>query len=251
MITEHDRRTVLGAEDVATPRRVHGRHRRPLPSGRAVVGGLLVASAALGAVAIATSGSGPATVPVVVADGTIEPGALLGPRSVRLVEMALPAELLASTFDDPAELEGTVSRSRLADGELLQDGDVVAATAAQRAAAPAREFSLRLDAHRVVAGRLDAGDTVDVLATYGNGADATTSVVLGDARVIAVETSDDRIAGSQTVLLTLALDAREDTVALAHAVDAASINVVRTTTATPDEPVEPFTLDRPTPEDEE
>ncbi|QGG95648.1 RcpC/CpaB family pilus assembly protein [Actinomarinicola tropica] len=241
MITEQDRRTPLDVEEPA-PRRAHGRPRRPLPSSRAVVGGLLVASAALGSVVIATSGSGPATVPVLVADGTVEPGTALGPSSLRVVEMALPAELLDSTFDDPDELRGTVSRSRLADGELLQDGDVVASTPEQRAAAPAREVSLRLDAHRVVAGRVEPGDTVDVLATYGNGADATTTLVLGDAHVIAVESSDDRIAGSRTVILTLALDERADTVALAHALDVASINVVRTTTASPGDAVEPYTL---------
>lgn len=236
MITEHDRRTVLDPPPDATPpRRSHGGRRRAAPSARAVVGGLLVAAAAVGSIAVASSGGEPATIPVVVASAPIEPGRPLGPENLEVAEMALPSQLVESTFDDPAALRGTVSRSRLEPGELLQDGDVVASTAAQRAAAPSRELSLRLDAHRVVAGRLEPGDTVDVLATYGTGRDATTSVVLVDATVLAVETADDRIAGSRTVLLTVALDRRADTIALAHAIDAASINVVRTTTASDDD----------------
>ena len=199
------------------------------------MGGFLVAVATVGAIAIASAGNEPDTIPVVVASGTIEPGTALGPRTLRVVEMALPPELVERTYADPVSLEGTIARSRVEDGELLQTGDVVESTASQRAAAPAREFALRLEAHRVAAGRLEAGDLVDVLATYGTGVDAVTMVVLHDVAVLAVETTDDSIGASRTVVLTLALDDRADTVALAHAVDVAALNVVRTTTAAPDE----------------
>lgn len=252
MITERDHLDA-GPARSTTARRLHGIGRTRLPSGRALVGGLLVAGAAVGSIALSTSGGGPAEVTVVVADGTIEPGTGLGPGNLRLVEMALPAELLSGTYGDIPSLEGTVSRSRVADGELLQAGDVVESTAAQRAAAPAREFALRLDADRVVAGRLEPGDAVDVIATYGTGADAVTLVVLRDADVLSVQTSDEALGTSRSVLLTLALDDRASTVALAHAVDVAALNVVRTTTSAAEdgsglEPYQPMTTATGSPE---
>lgn len=216
--------------------------RRGVPSGRAALGGLLVAGSAIGAIALAGAGSGPDVVPVVVADGTIEAGAALGPDSLRVEHMALPAALVDSTYADTRSLEGTVSRSRLVDGELLQPGDVVESTAEQRAAAPAREVSVRLDADRVVGGRVEAGDRVDVLATYGTGVEAVTVVVLADASVLAASSDDDGLGSGRSVVLTLALVDRAQTVALAHAIDVAALNVVRTTTSADDDGgLDPYT----------
>lgn len=246
MITERPERVTPdgdgdGGGAVSGPRRPHSRRRPTRPSGRALVGGLLVAGAALGSLLVATAGTGPAEVPVVVADGTIEVGDPLGTANLRVAQMALPAELVDGTYDDPTALAGTVARSRLDDGELLQSGDVIESTSAQRAAAPAREFALRLDTDRVVAGRLEAGDAVDVIATYGTGADAVTVVVLHDSAVLSVQSNDDALGSARTILLTLALDDRASAVSLAHAVDVAALNVVRTTTSAPDDSgLEPY-----------
>ena len=176
MITDRERpepAPSIETRAMRTGRRHHGAARTRLPSGRALVGGLLVAGAAMGSIAVSTAGGDEAAIPVVVADGALEPGARLGPDNLRVVEMALPEALVAGTYGDIPTLEGTVARSHVADGELLQSGDVVESTSAQRAAAPAREFALRLDADRVVAGRLEPGDAVDVIATYGTGTDAS------------------------------------------------------------------------------
>lgn len=211
------------------------RARRRGASGRAVLGGLLVSVAALGAIVIASSGSGPDAVDVVVASRPIAPGDRLGDEVLRIEQIAVPSGLLESTFADVAELEGTVSRSSLSPGELLQQGDVVASTAAQRAAAPSREITLHLDADRVGGGALEAGDRVDVIATYGTGTDAVSTVVLVDAAVLSARSTDGAIGSARGVVVTLALDSRADTVALAHAADVAQVRIVRTTTATPDE----------------
>ena len=232
------------AAEVATP--VTGRARpvrmlvpRPkLPGGRAVVGGLLVSVAAVGSLALSGSSEGADTVPVVVASHALDPGTPLGPDVLEVVQMARPEALLQATYDDPSSLRGSVSRSSVEPGELLQRGDVVQSTAAQRAAAPAREIALRLDPDRVVAGRLEDGDTVDVLATYGTGLDAYTVIVLHDASVLAVDRDDDGIGSSRGIVVTLALHERSDTIALAHAIDVATLNVVRTTTAASDDSVE-------------
>lgn len=216
----------------AAPRRRVGPH-RALPTGRAVVGGLLVAGAMVGAVALSRTVGAPETVPVVVASAAISPFDPLGTENLEVMHLAMPDQVLESTYSDPADLAGTVSRSHLRPGEVLNQGDVVESTRSQREAAPAREISLRIDADRAVDGRLETGDRVDVLATYGNGVDALTFVVLADAPVLSVASVDSRIGSSGALVLTLALDHRSETVALAHAADNADLTVVRTTTAVP------------------
>lgn len=196
-----------------------------------MLGALLIAVAMVAAVGLSRASGTPATEPVLVASVPISPFDSLGPHNLRVADLALPDELLDATYSDPAAMAGTVSRSHIQPGEIVHPGDVVEATAAQRAAAPAREVSLRIDHDRAVDGRLETGDRVDVLATYGNGVDALTFVVLADVPVLSVANLDSRIGSSGTVVLTLALEQRRDTVALAHAVDNADLTVVRTTTA--------------------
>lgn len=222
-------------------RRIAGPGRR-LPGGRAIVGGLLVTSAMVGAVALSRSAAAPDTAPVLIASEPIAPFETLGPHNLHVADLALPDDVLSSTYADPEALAGTVSRSHIASGELLHQGDVVESTEAQRSAAPSREISLRIDAERAVDGRLEAGDRVDVLATYGNGVDALTFLVLADAPVLSVARVEGGVTSSRTIVLTLALEDRSDTITLAHAVDNADVTVVRTTTSDSDDsnPTSPF-----------
>jgi Flp pilus assembly protein CpaB len=221
----------------------HGQRRvgraRRLPGGRALLGGFLVMLATVGAVALSRAAGAPATVPTVVASSPIAPFDPLGPHNLTVVDLALPDDLTAFTYADPASLSGTVSRSYLDVGEMLQRGAVVESTAAQRAAAPSREISLRIDLDRAVEGRLQAGDRVDVLATYGNGVDALTFVVLSDAPVLSAARVEGGVGSARSIVLTLALTDRRDTIALAHAVDNADLTVVRTTTAAGDSTMVP------------
>jgi Flp pilus assembly protein CpaB len=217
----------------APPRRI-GRP-RTLPSGRALLGGVLVAASMVGAVSLSRSAGAPVAVPTVVATVDIVPGEPLGPHNLEIVHLAVPDQMLTATYADSDALGGTVSRSHVAAGEILQRGSVIESSAAQRAAAPAREVSLRVEVERAADGRLESGDQVDVLATYGNGIDATTFVVLSDAPVLTADRVDGGVATSRSIVLTLALVDRADTIALAHAIDNADITIVRTTTADPRE----------------
>lgn len=237
-----DVETASGAELNATRHNDGPQLRRGsrLPSGRALVGGLLVALATIGAIVLSGS-SEDAAISVVVAAKTIEAGTPLNAEVLEVVHMVLPEELVHNTFGQVDSLKGTVARSHLEPGDILQRGGTIAATAAQRLAAPTREVSLRLDADRVVDGNLENGDRIDVLATYGTGSGAYTVVVLTDAAVLAVRNLDSSLGASRSVVLTLALESRADTVALAHASDVANVTVVRTTTAERDvEVLEPF-----------
>jgi Flp pilus assembly protein CpaB len=230
-VVEPRARDVDASMTEASPTRRRIGRPRSLPSGRAVLGGLLVATSMVGAVGLSRASGAPDTVPVLVASSPIAPFEPLGPHNLRIDHLALPDAIVTATYADADALAGTVSRSHIGEGELLQRGDVVESTAAQRAAAPAREISLRIDHERAVDGRLEVGDRVDVLATYGNGVDALTFVVLADAPLLSVATLEGRVGGSGAVVITLALDRRADTIALAHAADNADITVVRTTTA--------------------
>lgn len=210
-----------------------------------MLGGVLVALAMIGAVVVSRSSGAPAAVPTVVASTAIAPGESLGPHNLTVTPLALPDEVVDRTYADTDPLAGTVARSHLSEGDILQRGAVVESSASQRAAAPSHEVSLRIDLDRAVDGRLEPGDRIDVLATYGSGLDASTFVVLSDTHVLSATRAEGGVATGRTLTLTLALDTRADALALTHAVDNADITVVRTTTAVGErgDPAPPFRPD--------
>src|SRR5437870_3424343 len=80
--------------------------RRNLPSGRAVVGGFLVAVAALGAfVAARGTGGGPSQHYVVLTHDVIA-GTTLRATDLRTVAVDLPADMAGRAFTDPAAVIG-------------------------------------------------------------------------------------------------------------------------------------------------
>ena len=80
---------------------------------------------------------------------------------------------------------------------------------------------------------LKVGDLVDVLATYGSGADATTVAVVRRARVVARSDTSATLdpAGTAGETITLGLASSVDSLAVAHAVDAGQVMLVRSTGA--------------------
>ena len=99
--------------------------RRNLPSGRAVVGGFLIALAALGTfVAARGTGGGPSHHYVVVAHDVIA-GTTLRASDLRTEAVDLPNEMAGRAFTDPAAVVGTVTTTALANGELVQASSVV------------------------------------------------------------------------------------------------------------------------------
>jgi len=198
--------------------------RVPLPGGRAVVGGLLVALAAVGVFAAWTGATDEPTRPVVVARGDVRPGDVLDPADLEVRELDIPDALASSAYSDPAGLVGAVAVAPLAEGDLVQHSAVVERAAGAEGAAA--ELSFAIDSDRAVDGRLQVGERVDVLATFGTGIDAETEVVVQGAQVLSA-TRDDRGVGAVRLVLTLGLDG-DDVVALTHAVRAGEVTVVRT-----------------------
>jgi hypothetical protein len=215
---------VPGGGAAGAPRVV--RRRQGLPTGRAVVGGLLVALAAVGTFAAATTG-GDGREPVVVAARALAPGEVVGPGDLTTARFALPDGTEA--FSDPASLVGAVLVGPLDAGDLVQRADVVAAPAEPGGA----EVSVSVPEARALGGAIARGERVDIVTTTGSGADACTARVVAGALVVRVDTGADGLGAVDVVVLRLAVPTADDALALAHAAQAGDLTVVRTTGAAP------------------
>src|SRR5688500_9557620 len=144
------------------------RRRASLPTGRAVVGGFLVALAALGVfVAYSRAAAGPST-SYVVARHDIPVGSRLTADDLTTLPMELPGVVAANAaFTREAKVVGATTVGPIRRGELVQAGDVVQ----KRSAADELEVSFSIAASRAIGGTLRPGDRIDVLATFGSGAD--------------------------------------------------------------------------------
>lgn len=196
------------------------RRRRGLPGGRAVVGGFLVAASAVGVFAAYLEATGPPERSWIVATAPVSIGEAIEPRHLGLVALDLPPQLHERAFTDPADVVGAVATAPIAPNDLLLATHVVAADAGGHDA-----LSFAIDRSRAVAGRVSAGDRIDVLASFGP-SDPTT-VVAQDVLVLDVRSSDQGIAGREQFVLTVAIDTEVDPVTLTHAAEHGGLRLVR------------------------
>jgi Flp pilus assembly protein CpaB len=203
------------------------RNRRGVPGGRAVVGGLLVAVAAVGVfAAYGDATAGPST-SYAVATSDLPVGRRIGPSDVELRSMDLPAAVAGRAFTSADAVVGAVTLAPLARGELVQAGALVPAGGAPT---PAAELSFAIPVDRAVNGTLRPGERIDVLATYGTGGAAHTTVVVRGVLLLGNDEGEAAI-GASTRVLTVALEDPDDVVRVTHAVRAGEVTVVRATTA--------------------
>lgn len=227
--------------DVATAPRVDGEsrrasaHRRPppaprrsVPGGRAILGGLLVAAAVVGLFYASTQTDAGPRHSWVVAGRALPPGTRLAAGDLRRVPIDLPAEVAARAFANPSELVGATLIAPLAGGDLVQASAVVA-----KGSGPSSRELTFVVAGPALGGSVEQGERIDVLATYGNGGDAVTSVVLKQALIVTIDRGRGRAGDQSDAAITVALDDPADEVALAHAVQTAKLTVVRATGAPP------------------
>ncbi len=202
------------------------RPRRGLPGGRAVVGGFLVAVAAVGTFGAWTaSTAGPRTA-YVVAARDLAPGEQLTAADLTLVPMELPAGPAGAAFTDPAVLEGATLLGPLARDELVQAGSVVRPLGGPDTV----QTSFAIDAAAALNGNLKRGERIDLLVTYGSGESATVRRVATGALVVEVVQGREVVGSSGSLVLVLAVDPGEVT-DIAHAAAAGSLRVIRTTGA--------------------
>ncbi len=204
------------------------RRRRGLPGSRAVVGGLLVAVAAVGMFAASSrSGAGPRH-SYAVTTHALAAGARLQSSDLELVAMDLGPALRAHAFETAQVLLGATLIAPLGSGELLQASAVVA----RKGDAASRELSFTLERGQVSPG-VKEGERADLLATWGIGNDAFTSVVVPQALIVAIDRPRSSSGDSGPATVTVSVDDPVEVLALAHAVQLAKITLVRATGAPP------------------
>lgn len=201
------------------------RRRRALPGGRAVVGGFLVAASAVGIFAAYIGATAQDRRNYLVASHDLVAGDRITRDDLRRLRADLPPDLQPRVFGDAASLVGAVVLGPIGQGELVQRSDVLPAGEGQRRE---REMSFPIESARAVDGQLRPGELIDVLATYGTGAEAYTVVVVRAARIADRSEPEGGLAGGRDQVVTLSLPSAADTLAVAHAVNAASLTLVRT-----------------------
>ncbi|HEX4979036.1 MAG TPA: RcpC/CpaB family pilus assembly protein [Acidimicrobiales bacterium] len=213
-----------GAAPQATTASRAIRRQRSLPSGRALTGGFLVALASLGIfLAWSSAAKGPTT-RYLVAARDLPIGSQVGPGDVDLVPMDLPGRFAAEVaFTDPAELAEAEVVNPIRAGDLLQASSLAAA--APGTARLQMSFSVPRD--RAVGGTLRAGQFVDIVATFGTGAETYTTTVLQGARLLDIATAGDEFGSSGALTVTIAVADAEEARIVAHAVDGGKLTLVR------------------------
>lgn len=198
--------------------------RRTLPGGRAVVGGFLVALAAVGVFAGYTSATADTRHPFLVARRDLPLGHRVVASDLAALPMDLPARLRGRVYRDAAALVGAVVIGPVAAGELVQSSAVVRATGDGPGE---RQISFPIESARAVGGGLRRGEFVDVLATYGTGADGFTTAVVRGARVADRSQARGSLSDGGTEVITLVLPRPDDALAVAHAVSSGTVMLVR------------------------
>ena len=201
--------------------------RRPpaLPSGRAVVGGFLVAAAVVGVVAVASGGSETPADAYAVVTVDIDAGQVLRPDDLELVPVDLPDEQRAVSYTDLAVLDGATALAPLAAGQLVQSSDVAKPPGGPGLAS----VSLPVEPARALDGELRRGDRVDVIATSTEGGGPSTRTVTAGALVIdVVEQGGGGLGGPTELSVELAVPP-EDLEAVAEAGAGATVTLARTT----------------------
>lgn len=202
---------------------------RTLPGGRAVAGGLLVAAAAVGTFLVARGDDGPPSTRFAVVATRVPAGAPLSAGAVTLTPLELTPAIAERAVPAAAldQLDGFVAAVDLSPGELLQDAHL--APAGQPAGG--YEVAVALGPEQALAGRVDAGSTVDVLATTGD----CTTVLVPAARVASVERTGRDLGGARTVLV-LRLPGPAEALAVVHAQEQGTLTLARPTTARTGDP---------------
>lgn len=205
------------------------RRRRTLPGGRAVVGGFLVALAAVGVFAGYTNATADTREPFLVARQDLALGHRIVKADLGTLPMDLPALLRSKVYRDPSQLIGAMVIGPVAKGELVQSSNVLSGVGAGTGAdsTVGRQISFPIDSARAMNGQLRRGEFVDVLATYGTGADGYTLAVVRGARVADRTETRGSLSDRGNEVITLALPDQADTLAVAHAVSAGTLMLVR------------------------
>ena len=209
--------------------------RRALPAGRAVIGGFLIAVAAVVTFSAYTDATRSPRQEYVVAARPLVPGSRISATDLRVTALDLPdPSVRAQLFGSTGQLVGASVLAPIPTGALVEASEVVG-----RGGAPGtRELSVSLDPGRAVGGTLKPGEFVDVLSTFGQGAASSTVVMAPHVEVLTVSNGSAAGIGSggqQTIVLAAPDGPAAE--AIADAAIATQLTLVRAAEQPPGAPV--------------
>lgn len=223
--------TTTAGRDASVPRPDPSRDertvhpRRGLPGGRAVVGGFLVAVAAVGTFAAYTGATAEPGTRYVVAARDLPVGTRLQAADLTTVALDLPEAQADRAVPEERsdELVDLVTLGPLGAGDIVNRTDVVQLTSDSSH----QTISFAVPRSRALMGAIRPGETVDVVATYrGDAGGSFSAYVVRGARVVAVEGGSGTF-GEDGLVFTVAVTSPDHVLAIANAVDAAEVFVTR------------------------
>ncbi|MBV9951958.1 MAG: hypothetical protein JO291_08405 [Acidimicrobiia bacterium] len=193
-----------------------------------MVGGLLVAIAAVGVFGTLSSASDGPSIEYVVAAHDLPAGRVIAPDDLDTVAVDLAPGLARGAYRDPPSLVGKLVLAPVAEGELVQ------ASAIGRAVADGvPTVSMSLPAAAALGGDLRPGDLVDAYVTYGSDLEASTELVAASAPVVTVsEPGDDTVGDAGHVQVQLAIADPQARIELVNAVNAGDVTLATVTGTT-------------------
>ncbi len=198
-----------------------------------MLGGVLMAVAAVGVFVAYDQASQRPTDAVMVAARTIRVGDVLEADDLRAVEVDLPDAADGSTFTHAEALIGRVALGPIGDGEIVQAGSVTD----QAEVGSLHEVAVTLPRQQIAVGRLKPGERVDVFVTY----DERTATVVRGAEVVEIEIDGEgTLTANREIALVVAVPSGEAVAAVVHALRTGDVTVVRSTfaEATSNDPLE-------------
>lgn len=222
-------------DESAAPEPEHRRLRPPkrLPTGRAVVGGLLVALAALGVLWALTRADGEPTVDYLVLAHDVQAGDIVGMQDFEIVEMVLPDEVDAFTLFRNSTSEADprwIAQTPIREGTLALVDDYRQIGGGELPEPDGWTVTVHVDEASAMNGQASANLTVDVVGTFDETARTRTEVIARSARIVQVApTAQDQA----TLAVHLQVDAYQTVLDLINAAAAGTITLVDTTANPP------------------
>ena len=183
----------------ARPSRSIGRQ-VALPSGRAVVGALLVTVAVVGLFASYRQSQEDTGSPYVVVATTVRADEVIEDADLAIRTLDI-GELLQRTLTSKSQAIGAVAVQTLLPGQLLQHANILAPGTAASATDQLQSFevSFALDRPRALNGDLVPGEVVDVLATIDHAGESCSTVVAPKARIVGLGAARTKSSPTGTV----------------------------------------------------
>jgi len=190
---------------------------------RTVLGLLLFTLAFLAGLRVLQSAD--STVAVWSAARDLAPHTTLGAADLELVDVGLSGDVL-SRYATEADPSGSVLTRPVRAGEMIP----AAALAEVPSATAARSMTIPVSPEHANGGRLQAGDRIDVVATFNSGDERARSVMLlSGAEVLDVVTAGGLVVNEQSAVgVTVALSP-EDAIRVAYAIRSAAIDIAKVT----------------------